>query len=33
MKYDTFKLIQFKNDNSIINIVSLSCKDDYKIKE
>lgn len=32
-KYDTFELIQFKNDNSIINIVSLSCKDDYKIKE
>ena len=31
-KYDTFELIQFKNDDSIINIVSLSAKDDYKIK-
>lgn len=30
-KYDTFELIQFKNDNSIINIISLSAKDDYKI--
>ena len=30
-KYDTFELIQFKNDDSIINIVSLSAKDDYKI--
>lgn len=30
-KYDTFELIQFKNDKSIINIVSVSAKDDYKI--
>lgn len=30
-KYDTFELIQFKNDLSIINIVNLSAKDDYKI--
>ena len=30
-KYDTFELIQFKNDKSIINIISLSAKDDYKI--
>lgn len=30
-EYDTFELIQFKNDNSIINIISLSAKDDYKI--
>lgn len=30
-KYDTFELIQFKNDNSIINVISLSAKDDYKI--
>ena len=30
-KYDTFELIQFKNDLSIINIVSLSAFDDYKI--
>ena len=30
-KYDTFELIQFKNNDSIINIVSLSAKDDYKI--
>ena len=30
-KYDTFELIQFKNDDSIINIISLSAKDDYKI--
>lgn len=32
-KYDTFELIQLKNDNSIINIISLSAKDDYNIKE
>lgn len=30
-KYDTFELVQFKNNNSIINIISLSAKDDYKI--
>lgn len=30
-QYDTFELIQFKNDNSIINIVSLSTKEDYNI--
>ena len=30
-KYDTFELIQLKNDNSIINIINLSAKDDYKI--
>lgn len=30
-KYDTFELIQFKNDKSIINIVSLSAKDDYNL--
>ena len=30
-KYDTFELIQFKNKNSIINVMSLSAKDDYKI--
>ncbi len=30
-KYDTFELIQFKNNDSIINIISLSAKDDYKI--
>ena len=30
-KYDTFELIQFKNDDSIINVISLSAKDDYKI--
>ena len=29
--YDTFELIQFKNDNSIINIISLSAKDDYNL--
>ena len=29
--YDTFELIQFKNDTSIINIISLSAKDDYNI--
>ena len=31
-KYDTFELIQFKNTDSIINIISLSAKDDYKIE-
>ena len=31
-KYDSFELIQFKNDLSIINIVSLSAKDDYNIE-
>lgn len=30
-KYDTFELIQLKNDDSIINIISLSAKDDYNI--
>ena len=30
-KYNTFELIQFKNDNSIINIISLSAKEDYNI--
>ena len=30
-KNDTFELVQFKNNNSIINIISLSAKDDYKI--
>ena len=30
-KYDTFELVQFKNDDSIINIISLSAKDDYKL--
>lgn len=30
-KYDTFELIQFKNKNSIINVISLSARDDYKI--
>lgn len=29
--YDTFELIQFKTDKSIINIISLSAKDDYKL--
>lgn len=29
--YDTFELIQFKNKNSIINIISLSAKDDYNV--
>ena len=32
-KYDTFELIQHKTNNSIINIISLSAKEDYKIKE
>ena len=30
-KYDTFELVQLKNEKSIINIVSLSAKEDYKI--
>lgn len=30
-EYDTFELIQFKKDACIINIISLSAKDDYKI--
>ncbi len=30
-KYDTFELIQLKNETSIINIVSLGAKEDYKI--
>ena len=30
-KYDTFELVQFKNEKSIINIVSLDAKEDYKI--
>jgi len=30
-KYDTFELIQFKNKNSIINVISLSAREDYKI--
>ncbi len=29
-KYDTFELVQFKNETSIINIVSLGAKEDYK---
>ena len=29
--YDTFELIQFKNEKSIINIISLSAKDDYNV--
>ena len=32
-KYDTFELIQLKNNNSIINIISLRAKDDYKVGE
>lgn len=32
-KYDTFELIQLKNNNSIINIISLSAKEDYKVGE
>ena len=32
-KYDTFELIQFKNDDSIINVISLSAKEDYKVGE
>lgn len=31
-KYNTFELIQFKNTNSIINVISLSAKDDYKLE-
>ena len=30
-KYGTFELVQLKNEKSIINIVSLSAKEDYKI--
>lgn len=30
-KYDTFELIQFKNKNSIINVISLSARDDYNL--
>lgn len=30
-KYDTFELIQFKNKNSIINIINLSANDEYKM--
>ena len=30
-KYDTFELIQFKNSRSVINVISLSAKDDYKL--
>lgn len=30
-KYDTFELIQFKNNKSIINIISLSAKEDYNL--
>ena len=30
-KYDTFELIQFKNKNSIINVISLPAKEDYKL--
>lgn len=30
-QYDTFELVQLKNELSIINIVSLSAKKDYKI--
>ena len=29
---NTFELIQFKNTNSIINVISLSAKDDYKLE-
>lgn len=32
-KYDTFELIQFKTNNSIINVISLSAKEDYKVGE
>ena len=32
-KYDTFELIQFKSDKSIINVISLSAKTDYGIKD
>lgn len=30
-EYDTFELIQFKNETSIINIISVSAKEDYNI--
>ncbi len=30
-KYNTFELIQFKNSKSIINVISLSAKDDYNL--
>lgn len=30
-EYDTFELIQFKNETSIINVISLSAKEDYNI--
>lgn len=30
-EYDTFELIQFKKETSIINIISLSARDDYNI--
>lgn len=30
-KYDTFELIQFKNKKSIINVISLSAKEEYKL--
>ena len=30
-EYDSFELIQFKDDYSIINVVSVSAKDDYKL--
>ena len=29
--YNTFELIQFKNSKSIINIISLSAKEDYNL--
>ena len=30
-KYDTFELIQLKNERSIINVVSIGAKEDYKL--
>ena len=30
-EYDTFELIQFRNETSIINIISVSAKEDYNI--
>ena len=30
-EYNTFELIQFKNETSIINVISLSAKEDYNI--
>lgn len=30
-EYDTFELIQFRNETSIINVISLSAKEDYNI--